>query len=266
VLKKDKNFISEPIQAGHGANRMDEQKIAFINHTVLISEFMSKLESMWFFFASTHDHINRLEKEWYGPNVTISDKLYMKQRWGTTFAYRTFLKELSIIGISKIVEDLIGEAKRLLGVKFNIWKNDSLNLPYHHQVRYVRALNNVIKHDQSTIVDDGGSNYNFLIHQCGLKAGQIIVHIDFDVARHIFYAWTFLESLTVHLTKLDEEEAEVESEDQAFRSFEKIILPEFIRDWQEGKLSDLKRSKLRRGRKEIVKARKKGVTRKGVKR
>jgi hypothetical protein len=75
-----------------------------------------------------------------------------------------------------------------------------LRLPYHHEMRTVRAFANVIKHNGSRIVAGGGEACRFLIEKIGFKPDTRIAYVDFDIEKALYQTYVFLDALSGYLT------------------------------------------------------------------
>lgn len=159
----------------------------------------------------------------------FENKMRMKQLGGAIYSFKQLLKEFMILGLSKATEDTINAIKEVGGKNFNIWANDELKLRFHHQMRFIRALGNVIKHGNSRIIDNGHLNNNFLIKKCGISDGTDIFYLDFDTKKYIFYTFVFLSCLSSHLTGIPTAFSRWTSEKREYNRFEKYFIPDVFK-------------------------------------
>lgn len=169
---------------------------------VLLTSFGAFLDGVWAFHTSTTEHIARLAKQpWRDKALSYGEhKFRMKALGGLIFSYRRFVKELSILALAKALEDFLVEAEGLGCAKFDIWKGNELRLRYHHDMRYIRALANTIKHSSSRVVDNQSKGNRFLIGECGVIPGTEVEFLNIDIPRYVYRTYWFLHQLAVHLT------------------------------------------------------------------
>jgi len=199
-------------------------------YMVLVTTLSAQIQGVLAFHALTHADIERLSgREWRDPKLSYGEnKFRMKILGGLVFSYRRFVAELSLLALAKALEDLLLEASDLGCGKFNIWKGDELRLRYHHDMRYIRALANAVKHSNSRIIDNGSKNNRFLIDQCGVRPGSEVEHLRVDIPRHVYRAYWFLVQLAAHLAGV-KAQAVPRSDKVGFERFRNVMLPSFLK-------------------------------------
>jgi hypothetical protein len=197
---------------------------------VLLTDFGSKIDGLWAFQVAIHAQIEEVSKtEWFDASLShLENKTRNKQLGGFVFFSRDLLREFMILGMAKTFEDLLVEAKDLGLPTFNIWAGQELELPYHHEMRCVRSLANVIKHNGSRIVDGGGEACGFLIDTAGYKADTEIAYIDFDLEKALYQTYVFLDALSGYLTRVAVEPPLPDAAAD-FERFKSGVLPWFLK-------------------------------------
>lgn len=192
-------------------------------YMVLLTDFASKIDGLWAFQVAIRTQIERISKtEWFDANLSRRYNKDRKNELGRfLFFSRDLLREFEILGMAKIFDDILVMAKELGMPAFNIWAGDELKLPYHHEMRSVRAFANVIKHNGSRIVAGGGEACRFLIEKVGFKPDTRIADIDFDIEKALYQTYVFLDALSGYLTGVA-----VETVD--FEQFKSTVLPWFL--------------------------------------
>ena len=169
---------------------------------ILVTEFHSRIYGLLAFKVASEKQIETIGKmRWFNEALERGEnKDRMKQLGGFLSFSRTLLREFSILGMAKAFENVIVTSKELGLPEFKIWSGDKLGLPYHHEMRCVRNFANVVKHNDSRIVDDGNRACRFLIDEADFKPGTTIAHMEFDIEKSLFQTWAFLGALSSHLT------------------------------------------------------------------
>jgi hypothetical protein len=97
-----------------------------------------------------------------------TDKYEMKHLGGTLMQMREKLVEFLTLGISKMVEDFFNDLKRYKNIELKIWDSFCDSVKFSKEVRLVRHLGNVIKHNNSVLDSSiGGRSVNILINDYG---------------------------------------------------------------------------------------------------
>lgn len=201
-----------------------------MKYLVLVTTLSHQIQGVLAFHVLIHADLERLgNREWKDPKLSYGEnKFRMKILGGLVFSYRRFAAELSLLALAKAFEDTSVEARELGCGKFDIWKGDELRLRYHHDMRYIRALANTVKHSQSRIIDSNEKNNRFLIDECGVKPGYEIEHLRLDIPRHVYRVYWFLKQLAAHLAGVRAEPVP-KRERNGFRQFERLMLPAFLK-------------------------------------
>jgi len=99
-----------------------------------------------------------------------TDKYEMKEIGATLNQMRDKFLELSILGISKMVEDFFNNLEQLGEVNISIWDSTLNTVAFSHDVRLIRHIGNVIKHNNSYIDSStGGRSVKALISEYGFS-------------------------------------------------------------------------------------------------
>jgi hypothetical protein len=187
---------------------------------ILETQFGSRIDGLLAFKVTFEKQIeNARQMPWFDATLGhLENKSRMKELGAFVYFSRELLREFCILGMAKVIEDVLASAEDLGLPTFDIWSGDELQLPYHHNIRCVRNLANVIKHNNSRIVEGGGSACRFLIEKAGCKPGTDIALLDFDIEKSLFQTEAFLFALCSHLTGLNLR-IPLEDEAAAFETF-----------------------------------------------
>jgi len=142
-----------------------------IESLYLIQELNFSIETLAVMSDSTFDAINNMH-HW-----KFEDKYEMKHLGGTIMQMKKKSIELFILGMSKIIEDFFNNLNKLQDTDLKIWDTKFDSLIYSKDIRFIRHLANVIKHDNS-IIDASSKNKSTiaLIESYGLPDDITPVH------------------------------------------------------------------------------------------
>lgn len=199
---------------------------------VLVSDYRSKLHALWMFREAAEAHLEQLSQyDWYDERLSrFENKLRMKELGGALFGIRKYLRELTIIGLAKTMEDFFGFVKETADQTFRIWDHDDLGLLFHREARYVWALNNVIKHNNSVVGDSASSkNAAYLVNAMGLSEGDQIELLPLDERRLFFQIHGFLDDFTTVVAGIDRVDPARYETEEAFSEFAEDMTPGFLR-------------------------------------
>ena len=104
----------------------------------------------------------------------------------SAFQIKYFLTESSIMALAKVIEDTSIDLKRMAGFKFHV-ENNNHNVIYIHELKMIKALANVIKHNLSELDRNSSESAKFLVDECGLpnkielKSLILDNHLCFDI-------------------------------------------------------------------------------------
>ena len=144
------------------------------------------------------DASSRNMEEMRAWRYTTKDE--MKHLGGTLIQMTEKLREFLLLGISKMVEDAFKNTNEAQGTKLDVWESAFDHLAHAHEVRWVRHLSNVIKHNNSVISSLSGSKSGkALVQQFGAPDDTPVAYLPKfallplrDVMlRYIYYAMTF---------------------------------------------------------------------------
>lgn len=132
-------------------------------------------------------------------NWHYTTKYEMKHLGGTITQITEKFVELSTLGISKMVEDFFNNLDRLWKIKLSIWSHACDSVVFSREVRLLRHLGNVIKHNNS-IIDSSTDRWSSkaLINEYGFENDTPIQWIEIfsypqrdSILRHIYMAYQF---------------------------------------------------------------------------
>ena len=110
---------------------------------------------------------------------SYDDKLEMKLLGGTLSKMRENFVEFLTLGISKMVEDFFNNLKLFGNITLGIWDSSCDSVEFLEEVRLIRHLGNVIKHNNSIIdYTKGGSSSKALVDDYGFPDNTPIYWLD----------------------------------------------------------------------------------------
>ncbi len=142
--------------------------LADLSYFSILSNLDWKMKGLFFSYLATMNAIDQLSTEsLFNPEVDLAtnDEL-MKDASAAKMGYMRFITEASILSMSKIVEDVWVALRRDFGFKYNLWK-PTVCVEFEKKARIVRALGNVIKHNESVIDRTSSRQAMFLVEDCG---------------------------------------------------------------------------------------------------
>jgi hypothetical protein len=108
-----------------------------------------------------------------------TDKYEMKHLGATLFQMKEKFIEFSTLGISKMVEDFFNDLERFGNIKLKIWDSLCDSVEFSKEVRLIRHLGNVIKHNNSFLESStGGNSTKSLITEYGFPDDTSIQWLD----------------------------------------------------------------------------------------
>jgi hypothetical protein len=191
------------------------------NAMALFTQLDSELRGIALGYLATKEKIFEISRTpWHDPSLERRENKYrMKELGGATFTFIEFLHENSIMALAKVIEDTSIELKRYGGFKFEVFSNDH-GVIYLKELRTIRALANVIKHNVSRIERSKSKSAKFLVDECGMPNGTsldaliLTNHSSFDIVRYIpkvylAMLWLIEKAFGIKhaLLKIDEDEA-----------------------------------------------------------
>ena len=188
------------------------------DHLFIFQDLYASTATMSIMVDSTSHSISAMH------NWTYSNKDEMKELGGKINQMKDKSVELYTLGISKMVEDFFNNLKRFGNKKLSIWDSALDSIAFSKEVRFIRHLANVIKHDNSIIESSfGGKSAKALIDEFGFEDDTPIHWLDVfknserdSILRYIYKANYFCfeilrkEGLWSKKTQILEEEAIVE--------------------------------------------------------
>ncbi len=130
---------------------------------------------------------------------SYKDKYEMKLLGSTIFQLEDNFSELGVLGVSKMVEDFFNNLDAHGGKKLSIWDATLNSIIYCNEVRMIRHVGNVIKHNNSIIdTSTGGRSAIELVNNYGFQDDTPIQYSTFlenpihdSLLKQLFYANVF---------------------------------------------------------------------------
>ncbi|BBD71040.1 hypothetical protein NIES4072_74520 [Nostoc commune NIES-4072] len=136
----------------------------------LVTEVNNKIGALVVTYLASKTKLSELyqNQDWFDSSLSRGEnKDRMKRTGGALTGYQSFLTELTIIGLSKTIEDIIVGIKEELNFSYNIWKDNNITSAFHKEAKIVRSLNNVIKHNYGYIRKINEPSGKYLVEECG---------------------------------------------------------------------------------------------------
>lgn len=145
--------------------------------TLLHSSMVERTSTILISYLATEQKIEQILKiEWYNPNTDSSENRFnMKYLGASAMRYRDFLQEMTIIAVSKSIEDLINDIDEFCNIKVNFWKLDA-NTRYYAEMKMVRNSCNCIKHSNGVVADNSKQSNRYLIDNCDFIPDYPVTH------------------------------------------------------------------------------------------
>jgi len=87
-----------------------------------------------------------------------------KEIWGSAGQYASFIHEMCMLNLAKIVEDIKVDIKKKLHIRFHPW-DEELDVIYLKYLKSCWAISNVIKHNQSNLRKGTSKYADYLINE-----------------------------------------------------------------------------------------------------
>jgi len=157
----------------------------------MLDHLESELGSLSISYLASLDKLNLL-REIPAKMVIDGDwnKWDHKEVGGAALQFDTFLHESGILGLAKIVEDVVTILNKNTGAKLKLkgfW-SDQVALKYKKEIRTILALNNIIKHQGSHLKrasnTRGDDNVDYVLDQWGIAEGwdvETVIHAKHDM-------------------------------------------------------------------------------------
>ncbi len=135
-----------------------------IDFLYILQDIYSSTATLAIMVGATSDSISKMY------NWPYSKKNEMKKLGGTINQMKDKSVEIYILGISKMVEDFFNNIDRYGRIKLSIWDSSIHSITFSKEVRFIRHLGNLIKHNNSIIEStNGGRSAKALINEFGLE-------------------------------------------------------------------------------------------------
>jgi hypothetical protein len=151
-----------------------------IKYCCLVTEVNNKIGAIVVTYLASTNKIHELYENstWYNPTLPNSENKHrMKTTGAAIIGYEIFLTELIIIALSKTIEDIILGIKEEFNVSYDIWKHNHITSIFHQEAKLVRALNNVIKHNNGLIEKSNEPSGKYLVNEFGYPDGCKVVDV-----------------------------------------------------------------------------------------
>ena len=150
----------------------ETENLLRLEHLYIMQDIMASTSTMCVMTDSTYRSISDM-REW-----GYSDKYEMKDLGATINQMEEKFFEYSILGISKMIEDFFNNLKEFAKIDLNIWDPSLNNCNFLKEVRLVRNLGNVIKHDNSVIKSNGKKDAKVLFMEYNLDVDTPIRYLN----------------------------------------------------------------------------------------
>lgn len=136
----------------------------------ILSSVSGKFSTILISFFATKEKIKDLERiEWFDEELSRwENKERMKQTGGSMNQISEYLHESTILITAKAIEDFTISLNKRFNIKWHVFKNSPEKARFEKEVKLVRALNNIIKHNQSILDKSSSKSANFLVEECNL--------------------------------------------------------------------------------------------------
>lgn len=135
-----------------------------LDHLLIVQNLYTSTGTM----AIMVDSTSRSIYEMY--NLPYSDKNEMKKLGGQINQMKDKSVEFYTLGISKMVEDFFNNLERFGNKKLSIFDSSLDSISFSKEVRFIRHLGNVIKHNNSIIESScGGKSAKALVDEFGFE-------------------------------------------------------------------------------------------------
>lgn len=199
-----------------------------LNRSLFIGSIFQSTGSLLLSYRATNMKIEEVSQKspWYNEeDDRQTNKHRMKLLGAAVMGYGKFHKELTIIGIAKTIEDLIVNVNEYSELEFDFWKSD-LTLVYFDEMKYIRQLNNCIKHSKGIVINDNSSCNKYLIDVKGLSEGTVIGEfLQIDIEEYIFKSFYFQMELAYHALGMENEWKITDD----LKSIESLLIPDIIK-------------------------------------
>ncbi|PHS30206.1 MAG: hypothetical protein COA92_10035 [Sulfurovum sp.] len=164
-----------------------------IDFLYLLQELSRSISTLSIMVDSTFNSIDDMHKWKY------EDKDEMKHLGGTLFQMQDKSVEFYILGISKIIEDFFNNLQLIRNCDLKIWDTFCDSVIYAKEIRLLRHLSNVIKHDNSIIfIPSRNQSTQMMIKTYNLTETTPINTIDFfknnqkeNILKHLYMTHEF---------------------------------------------------------------------------
>lgn len=206
---------------------MDDEKLLDIcNKANVHSGIIHRTGSLLLMFAITERKLDEFSGDikYYDKNDSRSANKYrMKETGGMVNGYNQFLRELSIVGLAKILEDLLFDFKDKLNKDIKFWK-DCDHYIFYEEMKIIRQLNNSIKHDKGIIIR-GSDSGNYLIDKTDFNEHSQIANLPLNIEKLIMQSFIFQMDLFHKLTGKENPYIQIQDDYNRIRN---VLIPDYI--------------------------------------
>ncbi len=153
----------------------------FIIYSICTSSITYRVGEILLSFLATQQKIDELLKiNWHDPSSGRSEnKQNMKILGVSVIRYKKLLKEMTVIAVSKSIEDLINDVNEYLSKTIKFWEivGDPV---YYIEMKMIRSMNNCIKHSSEIVKDNVEPSNRYLIDECGIKPNFPLEYYNMD--------------------------------------------------------------------------------------
>lgn len=171
-------------------------------------------------------------RDWTDQDASrFVNKMNMKALGGAAMLFEQTCTELMIIGMSRVLENLVGALESRCGTKMNIYADASPPLRFHRDVKIIRHLANVIKHNASCIDAANGRSAACLVNEFGLPNqipiglawGFADLRVEPSIVKNLYRVEGFCYDLTARAAVFEDRFVEVPEFDIERHMFRKYL-------------------------------------------
>lgn len=171
-------------------------------------------------------------RDWADPDASrFVNKMNMKALGGAAMLFERTCTELMILGMSRVLENVVGALQNRCGTKVNIYADTSPPLRFHRDVKIIRHLANVIKHNASCIDAANGRSAACLVNEFGLPDqtpiglawGFADLRVEPNIVKNLYRVEAFCYDLIARTTSFRDRFVEIPESDIERHMFQKYL-------------------------------------------
>lgn len=204
---------------------MDDER--FFLYAQFVSIIPHRVGAILLSYLATNNKIKEMyEIKWYDENLSrLENKENMKIVGGSAMSYNKFIKEMTIVAVSKSIEDLLNDLNEEAGLSLEFWDLDA-SIVFYDEMKKIRNMNNCIKHSNGIVKDDQSNCNRYLIDVCGLTPDYEITLFEMDYEKVILNNFFFQYDL--FCKTLNYENVWTEINDESYSDLKKYLIPPIL--------------------------------------